>query len=50
MTLVAGMAAALTVVFWPVAGGAATFTNSNHVNFTLEGCRNDGSITLPIAG
>src|SRR5437762_13364503 len=50
MTLVAGMAAALTVVFWPVAGGAAAFTNSNHVNFTLEGCRNDGSITLPIAG
>jgi hypothetical protein len=29
---------------------AAAFTQSNFVSFTLEGCRNDGSITLPING
>jgi len=28
----------------------AQFTPSNQVNFTLEGCRNDGTITLPING
>jgi hypothetical protein len=51
MTLAAGVAAALTAVFWPAAGGATpvTFTNSKFVSFTLEGCRNDGTptITLP---
>ena len=26
---------------------AQAFTPSNHVSFTLEGCRNDGTITLP---
>src|SRR5690349_306189 len=37
-----------------VTGGSATlpsvpltFTQSNHVQFTLEGCKNDGTITLP---
>ena len=28
----------------------AAFTESNFISFTLEGCRNDGSITLPIGG
>jgi hypothetical protein len=32
------------------AGAAEAFTPSNHVSFTLEGCRNDGSIVLPIGG
>src|SRR5207245_1581300 len=29
---------------------AQTFTPSNFISFTLEGCRNNGSITLPIGG
>jgi hypothetical protein len=29
---------------------AAAFTQSSFVQFTLEGCRNDGSIVLPIGG
>ncbi|MGE5375997.1 MAG: hypothetical protein ACM3XO_13145, partial [Bacteroidota bacterium] len=29
---------------------ALAFTQSNFISFTLEGCRNDGSITLPIGG
>jgi hypothetical protein len=33
-----------------ITGGAATFTQSAHVNFRLEGCRNDGSITFPSGG
>ncbi len=28
-------------------GIALAFTPSNHISFTLEGCRNDGTITLP---
>jgi|APLak6261659120_1056016.scaffolds.fasta_scaffold04620_2 hypothetical protein len=31
-------------------GAAAAFTQSDFVSFTLEGCRNDGTILLPIAG
>jgi hypothetical protein len=29
---------------------AALAADPDHINFTLEGCRNDGSITLPIGG
>jgi hypothetical protein len=29
---------------------SASFTAPDHVNITLNGCRNDGSITLPISG
>src|SRR5205807_3813206 len=29
---------------------AATASDPVHINFTLEGCRNTGSIVLPIAG
>jgi hypothetical protein len=56
MTLVAGVAAATAVVFWPIAAngaravmqsGAALTTDPVHVNQTVQGCRNDISITLP---
>jgi hypothetical protein len=32
------------------AGAPSSFIPSNFISFTLEGCRNDGSITLPIGG
>jgi hypothetical protein len=43
MLIVFSMAASVTAA-------AQQFTAPDHVNITLNGCRNDGSITLPISG
>lgn len=50
--LVAFAAMALMAVMLPIATNVASAVtpDPDHVSFTLEGCRNDGSITLPIAG
>ena len=41
----------LAALFWALlSGGAFAFTEGVHVNTTLEGCRNDGTILLPIGG
>jgi hypothetical protein len=45
------MALMLAVLLIVVSTGVAlAFTQSTQVSFTLEGCRNDGSIILPIGG
>src|SRR5215831_14007385 len=45
LALLLALAAQLTLGL--VTRVAFAFTQSNHVAFTLEGCRNNGSITLP---
>lgn len=44
------LCATLVLVLASLFGGAATAADPDHVSFTLEGCRNDGSFTLPIGG
>src|SRR5215467_8386998 len=38
---------ALAALLFSVAGTALAFTQSNFISFTLQGCNNDGTITLP---
>jgi hypothetical protein len=40
----------LLVFFYGLFGRTAFAADPQHVSFTLEGCRNDGTITLPING
>ncbi|HEY2939866.1 MAG TPA: hypothetical protein VGJ27_08640 [Gaiellaceae bacterium] len=42
--------AVLGALAFTITGGAATFVQSNHINFRLEGCKNDGTITFPSSG
>ncbi|SMF30758.1 hypothetical protein SAMN02745746_02456 [Pseudogulbenkiania subflava DSM 22618] len=40
----------LTTLLLVLGASPAFATDPSHVNFTLEGCRNDGSITFPVGG
>jgi len=44
------LCATLLLLLTSLFGAAATAADPDHVSFTLEGCRNDGSFTLPIGG
>src|SRR5512140_1103721 len=45
-----GVTTAVMLALVLTASVALAFTQSNFISFTLEGCRNDGTITLPIGG